>query len=254
MNQNEKIQPCYVMSAFVGVMLCIALTIGPVSAGKTIDNMYDLPSRYSGYPSYQGSTSEYVYPMGISEEMNTRLAVASRYGLNPIYLQNSSYPGAHTVYNMTLDIMCLPGVNVSYVQESLKNVNPFYKFRFVAPDPARYKLSTKTGLFESGHLGTIVISQKSGQCAHCGCGTTGQCCPVSLWIDTKKPVPPSTFGDIVEMECDHLLGPVSPDGTDTHQYTSEQVSAAYTEQSKNWGTVKVNKFTGSGTTSWTVYI
>jgi hypothetical protein len=203
-----------------------------------------------------------VSPTIADTPLSIRESIASRYGLNPLYLQSSASPGSRTVAYLQYDLMLLPGVDRGYIEESIKFVNPYYKFRFVSPNPLKYRLNN--GLYYTSDTKTILISlNPKGLCTSCGlCGTTGICCPVSLWIDPSKPMTTKEFGWMIEHELDHMIGlPANPHPSDQEMssgaYTSENITDRYMEQSKTWGAVTINSYKGSDPsqwTSWTVYI
>jgi hypothetical protein len=183
--------------------------------------------------------------VGVSSGAMGREEVAQRYGLNAIYLGNSSYPGAHTVTSESLDVMVFPGVNETLIRESFNFVNPFYHLTLIKPDRTKYRIVD--GKIWSTDLNTVVISPAPDA------KTCGECCPPSIWVahTTQSPL---AIGNLIAHEIDHMFG---RNKFEDEQKPSEVITTEYTEKSKTWGGVQINMLKGSDPSnwvSWVVYI
>jgi len=163
----------------------------------------------------------------------TKAEIVSQYRLNPIYLTgNSPTPIDHTVQSIHYDVMVLDGIDRGYIERSLDCVeNKFYAFTIVPPDERAYRDTFNLLTFSYGTL-------TRGNMGH-------------IWISRTDPPTEQGLGDLIEHECDHLIGiPTGHPGG----IPSQEITSRYTEASKTTGEVTITRMTGSGTTSWTVYL
>ena len=184
--------------------------------------------------------------------------IVSRYGMNDIYRSSSSYPGAHTAYYANIHIALFPGVNETFIRESIKGVNPFYRFDFIDYHSAKYH-TNKDGLIYSDDRNTVVISMNDNPCTKCMCNTTHGTAlyGVQIWIKNGEIVTPEYMRYLIPHELDHLYGLpcIHPSDMDINSYwQSENVTSRYTEQTREYGTVVISRFSGTTSESYTIYI
>jgi hypothetical protein len=245
----------------IGTLLIIPTVSALPDRSNYLNHYY---SKYS-FTRPQLSTSYSPTSAYIDSYDYSREDIASKYGLNPIYLYNSSYPGAHTVYTAEINVALFPGVNKTLIDESLKGVNPFYHFNYVDYRSVKTFINEKTGMLYSGDRHTMIITMVDNPCSVCGCGSTHGTAylGVQIWIKNGDNPKVEYMSWLINHELDHIYGlPCrnEPDYEETvpgNYWDTYNITARYTEQTKEYGKVTINSFKGSNPeewNSWTVYI
>lgn len=161
----------------------------------------------------------------------TREDVITMYKVNPLYLSGRSpVPLDHSVTSIRYEVMVLDGIDRGYVEGATQHVNPFYQFTIVPVDGRAFGDTPRL----------VVIGYDTF--TH---GTGGGM--VRVWISRTNPPSEESLGRLIEHECDHGIG-------NPHTTPSGEITAAYTEASRTWGPVTCTRISGSGTTTWKVYL
>lgn len=227
----------------------------------------DVSSGYSSYGNYaisRPSLSTYYSPTDAYNPSYdpVRESIGERYGLNPIYLYNSSYPGSHSVSNIKISVMLLDGVEQSYIEGALKLINPFWVFEFVPVDPSYFRTEDEDKIicsgarnFEDPHPNEehpIIVSNDRTVLVICkdeslhGYAYLGP----SVYIPYDYLPTAEDVAYVIEHELGHTIG-----GYDESPCVlNPDYLQNYMDRKETEGKVTINRFTGSGTYSWTVYI